>query len=121
MLLEISQRAGNGESIKIWGADWLLTTSNFGVQGPLKAKFQDSKVSSLIDLVSRSWKSHVLDFALRPTDVVLVQKISLSRGQAEDALFWPYVQLGQYSAKSGYFFLKSKSRSKPTTKNTQPI
>lgn len=104
-------RVGIGESIKIWGANWLPTTSNFGVQGPLKAEFQDAKVSSLIDPISHSWKSLFLASALSPTDVELVQKISLSHGQAEDALFWPYVQSGQYSAKSGYFFLKSESRS----------
>ena len=34
---------------------------------------------------------------------------------------WPYVQSGQYSAKSGYFFLKSELRSKPTTNNIHPI
>ena len=39
----------------------------------------------------------------------------------EDALLWPYVQSDQYSAKSGYFFLKSESRSKPTIDNIQPI
>ena len=38
---------------KNWGANWLPTTSNFGVHSPLKAEFQEAKVSSLIDPVSR--------------------------------------------------------------------
>ncbi|KAL0016322.1 hypothetical protein SO802_003391 [Lithocarpus litseifolius] len=114
-------RVGNGESIKIWGANWLPTTSTSGVHGPLKVEFQEAKVSSLIDPVSCTWMSHVLVSALSPTDVELVQKISLSRGQAEDALFWPYVQSGQYTAKSGYFFLKTKLRSTPTTICNPPI
>ena len=67
-------RVRNGESIKNLGANWLPTISNFSVQGPLKAEFQDAKVSSLIDPVSRSWKSHVLASTLSPTDVELVQK-----------------------------------------------
>ena len=106
---------------KNWGANWLPTTSNFGVHSPLKADFQEAKVSSLIDPVSRFWNSHALASALNPKDVELVQKISLSRGQAEDALFWPYVQSSQYTAKSGYFVLKSKSRCMPTTDNIPPI
>ena len=66
-------RVGNGESKKkYWGANWLPTTSNFGVHSPLKAEFQDAKVSSLIDPVSRFWNSHALASALNPKDVELV-------------------------------------------------
>ena len=114
-------RVGNGESIKIWGDNWLPTTSNLGVHGPLKAGFQDAIVSALIDPFSRTWDPHVLASALSPTEAELVQKISLRRGHAEDVLFWPYVQLGQYTVKSGYFFLKSELRSTPTTDNLPSI
>ena len=35
-------------------------------------------------------------------------QIPLTRTTSEDSLFWPYVQSGQYTTKSGYYFLKTE-------------
>ena len=86
------------------------TVNNFGVHDPLVVDFQDAAVSTLIDPFSCTWSSNSLSNALSPTDAELVKKIPLSRGHSNDALYRPYVQSGQYFAKSGYFFLIFESR-----------
>ena len=35
-------------------------------------------------------------------------QIPLTRTTSEDSLFWPYVQSGRYTTKSGYYFLKTE-------------
>ena len=42
-------KVGDGESIKIYGDNWLPTTSLSNVHGPLSSKFQNATVSSLIN------------------------------------------------------------------------
>nr|POF23123.1 hypothetical protein CFP56_77193 [Quercus suber] len=39
-----------------------------------------------------------------------IVKIPLTRTISEDSLFWPYVQSGQYTTKSGYYFLKTEAQ-----------
>ena len=80
-------RVWNGESVKIWGDNWLPTVNNFGVHGPLKVEFQDVVVSTLIDPFSCTWDSNSLASALSPTEAYLVKRIPLSRGHAKDAQF----------------------------------
>ncbi|KAL4621953.1 hypothetical protein ACB092_06G264100 [Castanea dentata] len=53
-------RVGDGESIKIWGDKWLPSLQTPTVHGPLMAELQEAKVSSLINLVTRQWKSLLL-------------------------------------------------------------
>ncbi|KAK9997383.1 hypothetical protein SO802_022069 [Lithocarpus litseifolius] len=103
-------RVGDGESIKIYGDNWLPTATNSGIHGPLPLEFQNASVSSLINHQTHTWDLDALSTALSPFEADLVQKITLSRGQSMDVLFWPFVQSGIYSVKSGYYFLKSEIR-----------
>ena len=40
----------------------------------------------------------------------LITQIPLGRTTSEDSLFWPYVQTGQYTTKSSYYFLKTEAK-----------
>ena len=113
-------RAGNGDSIKIYGNNWLPTATPRGVHSPLLQDFQNATVSSLINHQTRTWDLAILSTALSPTEADLVQKITLSSGQPEDILFWPFIQSGIYSVKSGYYFLKSETRSTVTQTQASP-
>ena len=103
-------RVGNGESIKLWGDRWLPFLSHTSLQGPLVAELQEATVSYLINLATSSWDSSILCRLFSQHEATEVQKIQLSQQPSEDALFWPFVQSGVYSAKSGYYFLKTKAR-----------
>ena len=56
----------------------------------------------------------MISSAFNLDDCELIKHIQLSKTPAEDALFWPFVQSGHYSAKSGYFFLKQEARTSAT-------
>ena len=92
----------------MWGDNWLPSLSHPRIQGPLIAEMQEAKVSSLINPITRQWKSTLISSAFNQDVCELIQQIQLSKTLAEDALFWPFVQSGNYSAKSGYFFLKQE-------------
>ena len=113
-------RMGDGESIKIYGDNWLPTASLSSVHGPLPSKFQNALVSSLIKHQTHTWNLEVLSIALTPFEVDLVQKITLSHGQSRDVLFWPFMQSGIYSVKSGYYFLKFEVRTTTTQAQALP-
>ena len=50
-----------------------------------------------------------------------VQKIQLSQQPCDDDLFWPYMQSGIYSAKSGYYFLKTEVQMSSPPKNQASV
>ena len=92
----------------MWGDNWLPSLSHPRIQGPLIAEMQEAKVISLINPITHQWKSTLISSAFNQDVCELIQQIQLSKTPAEDALFWPFVQSGKYSAKSGYFFLKQE-------------
>ena len=69
---------------------------------------QEARVSSLINPITCQWKSTLISSAFNQDECELIKQIQLSKTPAKDALFWPFVQSGKYSAKSGYFFLKQE-------------
>ena len=100
---------------------WKLPNATLsGVHGPLLPEFQNATISSLINHHIRTWDLPLLYTAVSPTEAELVQKITLSRGQSDDVLFWPFVQSGNYSVKSNYYFLKSETRSTYTHAQAPP-
>ena len=107
-------RVGNGESINVWGDNWLPSLSHPWIQGPLTTEMQEARVSSLINPLTRQWKSTLISSAFNLDNCELIKHIHLSKTPVEDALFWPFVQSGHYSAKSGYFFLKQEARMSAT-------
>ena len=44
----------------------------------------------------------------------LIRKLHLSRINAPDIPIWPFVQSGEYTVKSGYFFLKTEAKTSPS-------
>ena len=113
-------RVGDGESIKIYGDNWLPTATLLGVHSPLPLKFQNASISSLINHQTRTWDLEVLSTAITPFEANLVQKITLSHGQSRDVLFWSFMQSGIYSIKSSYYFLKSEACSIATQAQAMP-
>ena len=113
-------RVGNGESIKVWGDNWLPSLSHPRIQGPLTTEMQEAKVISLINPITHQWKSTLISSAFNQDVCELIQQIQLSKTPAEDALFWSFVQSSNYSAKSGYFFLKQEVRMLATP-SQQPV
>ena len=98
-------RVGNGESIKLWGDKWLPSLQNPSLQNPFTAELQNATVSRLINPTTRQWDVQLLPNLFTQMEADLITQIPLGRTTSEGSLFWPYVQTGQYTTKSGYYFL----------------
>jgi len=70
---------------------------------------QDANVSSLITPSTRQWDLNLLHNVFSDEEAELIKKIPISRNNSADTLFWPFVQSGEYIARSGYFFLKTEA------------
>lgn len=103
-------RIVNGASTKIWSDNWLPSITSPRIQSPMVVELEEATVSYLIDSSSRHWNRDILPTILNLEEVEIVRKIPLSQVDAEDSLFWPYVQSGVYLVRSGYFFLKNDSQ-----------
>ena len=106
----VKWRVGNEESIKLWGDNWPTSLQILRIQGPLMAELQNAYVSSLINPSTRQWDLTLLPNVFSHEEAELIKKIPISRINSADALFWPFVQSGQYTTKSWYFFLKNEAR-----------
>lgn len=101
-------RIGNGNSVNVWFKNWLPSLSYPKILSPLIDDAQEITVNSFINPFTRQREVGLLNSSFSPTKVELIKKILLSNHFIEDVLFWPYVQSGVYSIKSGYQFLKGQ-------------
>ena len=60
----------------------------------------------LIDESDRKWNEELIDGIFSQEEATLIKKIPLSHSATEDVLIWLYTQDGQYTCKTGYWFLK---------------
>ena len=95
-------RVGNGKQIHIWKDRWLPTPSTYKVISPQIQNFEFPMVLSLIDPVSRWWKTEVLHATFLPFEVETILKISLSYNLPEDKLIWIGNRKGEFLVKSSY-------------------
>lgn len=62
----------------------------------------DAKLDVLIDASAKQWNHHFIDGVFVPKEAELIKNIPLSRMEGADGIFWPFMQKGEYSCKSGY-------------------
>ena len=48
-------RVGDGKSINIWGARWVLSPSSYAIQSPIRILEREAKVSALVDNSTMWW------------------------------------------------------------------
>ena len=78
----------------------------------------EATVDCLIILETRTWNHEMIEGIFAPQEADLIKKkkiyiyiyinIPLTKQAATDLMFWPMVEDGQYSFKSGYRFLKEE-------------
>ena len=99
-------RIGNGRDVQIWQHTWLPCKHPTRVQSPMLEGWEETTVNVLINEESRTWNMQLIDGLFVPKEAELVKKIPLSRNSVDDKMFWPWIQSGAYTCKSGYRFLK---------------
>ena len=99
-------RIGMGNSIRVWGDNWLLVKNKPKVLSPKSNVEGTVQVSDLIDPVNRTWKKDVLDQVFYDFEAAIIKNIPLCHSIQEDILIWPFNPDGEYSIKSSYRFLQ---------------
>ena len=96
-------RVGNRKSIKIWQHCWLPTKHPTKISSPILDLMEEA-VECLINQNNRTWIHEMIDGIFAPQKAELIKRIPLAKNAATDSVFWPRVENGQYSCKSGYQF-----------------
>ena len=73
------KRVGTGSSISVWSDPWLPTTRPRPANKNQHDTYQDLTVDSLIDPISRTWKSQVIRDLVDPQDAQIIESIPLSK------------------------------------------
>ena len=94
------KRVGTGSSISVWSDPWLPTTRPRPANKNQHDTYQDLTVDSLIDPISRTWKSQVIRDLVDPQDAQIIESIPLSKTQLVDRNGWHFTNNGKYSVKT---------------------
>ena len=103
---------GNGESIRVWGDKWLLSTSTYKVVSPKLFLHEDTRVSEVIDPELASWKDGALDAVFLPYEAKLIKSIPISLQLPNDKLIWALSSNGVFSVRSAYRLAMDQARAK---------
>ena len=71
---------------------------------------ENCSVVVLIDESERRWNEEMIDGIFSQEEAAIIKKIPLSRRVNEDVPIWPYTNDGQYTCKTGYWFLKEEAK-----------
>jgi hypothetical protein len=101
-------RIGNGQKVRIWEDNWLISQNGFKIFTPQPNNSSISKVSDIITLQpSKSWNSDIINQVFIPFERDQIHQIPLVKEQTDDQLMWPFTKEGSYTVKSGYNIIKS--------------
>ena len=100
-------RVGNGRCVHIWQSTWLPWKHPTKVISPIIDTMANAGVEILIDEATHRWNHSVIEGVFIPEEAKLINSIPLpTKGGGQT--FWPFTQIGTYTSKSGYQFLKSE-------------
>ncbi|CAN6691212.1 unnamed protein product [Malus baccata var. baccata] len=103
--LGLRWRVGNGKSINIRKDSWFPKPSTYKVIP--KPNLDGTMVCDLIDPVTNSWRTDLIELGFQRGDVLPILSIPLSHAGIDDRLVWHYTTNGIFSVKTG-----SQTRSK---------
>ncbi|KAF3967747.1 hypothetical protein CMV_008289 [Castanea mollissima] len=101
-------RIGTGGAVNLWTDPWLPTTIHPQIQSPVVQDFENAKVCSIINPISKCWDANLLNMLFLPNEVLLIQSIPLSQRPVEDKLVGSFNPSGVYTVKSGYKLLSQE-------------
>ncbi|CAN6703250.1 unnamed protein product [Malus baccata var. baccata] len=106
--LGLRWRVGNGKSINIRKEPWFPKPSTYRVIP--KPNLEGTMVCDLIDPITKSWRTDLIESGFQREDVLPILSIPLSHAGIDDRLVWHYTSNGIFSVKTG-FQIRSKASS----------
>lgn len=99
--LGLIKRIGNGETTRIWEANWLPREEMMRPYGCISQN-PPELVSELIDATSTQWDRQRVSEVFMPMDVRVIMAIPLCTMNIPDFWSWHYEKNGKFSIKSAY-------------------
>jgi hypothetical protein len=94
-------RVGDGSNINIWTDSWIPCSCSRKVITP-RGHTVYTKVSELIDPITRAWDVELLKSIFNDVDVMRILQIPLAVGMMEDFVSWNHTKTGMFSVRSAY-------------------
>jgi hypothetical protein len=95
---------GNGNSINVWGDNWLPNIGALNFQPGLCLP-SDAKVSDLIDVSIKRWNYALIDKCFSDYVANTIKNIPLCPLLPSDKIIWNGTSNGMFSVKSAYHML----------------
>ena len=96
---------GDRKKIRIWGDNWLPSKTSAKITTPVLFGQENSNVEVLMNPVTRRWRTEVIDHVFTVQEAKTIKNIPLSSIHQTDVLICSFTPSGNYSVKSGYWFL----------------
>ena len=97
ILMGAKWRVGDGTQIKIYEANWLPRESQGRVISSPVFALSPATVLALIDTLTYSWNSQIIDSTFLPFEAKLIKSIPLGIIKQPDLLYWPWSRDRSYS------------------------
>lgn len=104
-------RIGDGNSIKVWGDNWLLNIGSMNFYYGLSLPC-DAKVSDLIDVSVKGWNCSLIDSYFSAYVANIIKSIPLCLSSPPDKIIWNGTSNGVFSVRSAYHLGLDLLRSK---------
>ena len=103
-------RVANGFSIDVWNHRWLLESGHSKIISP-RRDAEVSRVHGLIYPDTTVWDPGLSERWFLPWEAEMIKHIHVSEAGRDDMLVWPLTPDGNYSVRSAYRMLATKSNS----------
>lgn len=99
----LAWRVGDGETISIFGHQWIHEMNNSYLQGGVPSEICNFKVRELIDWNVKEWRRPLLSVLFPPEVVNNILAIHIPKAARKDKLYWVGAKDGRFLAKSAHF------------------
>ena len=95
-------RVGDVKKIRIWRDNWVPSKSSAKITTLVLYGQETSNVEVLINLVTKRWRTEIIDHVFNEQEAEAIKNIPLSSTNQTNVLVWPFTPSDNYSIKSGY-------------------
>lgn len=99
---------GSDSNVNVWNHSWLREEDGVFLQTPPYSDLSNLSVADLFLLGSKAWNVQLLNYLFHPRDMSAILGVPLLPFISNDQQFWSPRQDGEYTVKSGTWFISER-------------